>query len=154
MANERLKDLLKINYKIDVPNDTFVIYFERNVNTNRKRRMLRWNYNGCSKNFKKAWNLFDHMRIHTGDKPFKCHLWDRGFAQNGNLTKHIKLHTNNDRKIHEWNICNKKYTERFNLRVSIDFTISDNSPSLFNSYLIGPYEETHLARKSIKSWIF
>lgn len=41
MANERLKDLLKLNYKIDVPNNTFIIYFEKNANTNRKRRMLK-----------------------------------------------------------------------------------------------------------------
>jgi len=52
MATERLKNLLKLNYKIDVPNDTFDIYFERNDQTNRKRRMLRCRYQGCSKSFK------------------------------------------------------------------------------------------------------
>jgi len=52
VATERLKNLLKINYKIDVPNDTFDIYFERNDSTNRKRRMLRCRYKGCSKSFK------------------------------------------------------------------------------------------------------
>jgi len=40
-AIERLKNLLKINYKIDVPNDTFDIYFERNSETSRNRRMLK-----------------------------------------------------------------------------------------------------------------
>ena len=64
---ERLKTLLKINYNIDVPNDSFEIYFQKWNETNRMRRMLRCNYEGCSKSFKKAWNLFDHMRIHTGD---------------------------------------------------------------------------------------
>ena len=109
---------MKINYNIDVPNDSFEIYFQKWNETNRKRRMLRCNYEGCSKSFKKAWNLFDHMRIHTGDKPFLCRVWGRGFAQNGNLTKHIKLHTSENRKVHSWEICGRKYTERFNLRVS------------------------------------
>ena len=70
----------------------FEIFFEKNRGTNRNRRQLRCKHNNCNKIFKKAWNLFDHMRIHTGEKPF---VWDqcgRSFAQNGNLTKHLKLH--------------------------------------------------------------
>lgn len=44
----------------------FEIYFEKNSKTNRNRRLLKCMHNDCNKIFKKAWNLFDHMRIHTG----------------------------------------------------------------------------------------
>jgi hypothetical protein len=45
---------------------TFEIFFEKNEGTNRNRRQLRCKHGNCNKVFKKAWNLFDHMRIHTG----------------------------------------------------------------------------------------
>lgn len=95
----------------------FEIFFEKNRGTNRNRRQLRCKHHNCNKIFKKAWNLFDHMRIHTGEKPFICNQCGRSFAQNGNLTKHLKLHLKNDRKIHDCRVCGKKYTEKFNLRV-------------------------------------
>lgn len=96
---------------------SFEIFFEKARETNRNRRQLRCKHNECNKVFKKAWNLFDHMRIHTGEKPFICQQCGRSFAQNGNLTKHMKLHLKKDRKVHDCRVCGKKYTEKFNLRV-------------------------------------
>lgn len=33
-----------------------------------------------------------HVRIHSGQKPYACHICDKSFRQSGTLRKHIGTH--------------------------------------------------------------
>ena len=64
-----------------------------NKTTRRMNKVITWNYEGWGKQFTKSWNILDHFKVHTGDRPFVCETWGRAFSQKGNLSKHTKLHT-------------------------------------------------------------
>jgi uncharacterized Zn-finger protein len=42
----------------------------------------------CMKKFTKKCNLIDHLRVHSGQKPFICWGCDKGFKQKAQLLKH------------------------------------------------------------------
>lgn len=46
----------------------------------------------CGKIFEKPFNLQQHERVHTGERPFQCIICGRAFSQKSNVRKHMMRH--------------------------------------------------------------
>lgn len=133
-SNESVKDEDIQNLEV-LKDCQYSLRYDQVGNTNRKRRVIIWGHTLCWKEFVKAWNFLDHYRMHIGIKPFDCEVWGKSFTQKGNLKKHQRQHNREDvrdRKVHACHLCNKSYTERYNLRVRLSALIR----SFLNTHLI------------------
>ena len=59
-------------------------------------------WKGCTRNgeiFGNKYTLQAHMRIHSGDKPFRCSLCGSNFSRMDALNKHQKRHEEEERRM-------------------------------------------------------
>ncbi|ELT88799.1 hypothetical protein CAPTEDRAFT_102581, partial [Capitella teleta] len=47
----------------------------------------------CKKTFKSQYKLNDHLRRHTGERPYACSICRKSFFRKGGLTVHMRVHT-------------------------------------------------------------
>mmetsp|Transcript_40953 Transcript_40953/g.47053 ORF Transcript_40953/g.47053 Transcript_40953/m.47053 type:complete len:184 (+) Transcript_40953:767-1318(+) len=47
---------------------------ETNLKTGKVQSVYRCLYNGCNKEFNRAWNLLNHANMHKGVKPYVCQM--------------------------------------------------------------------------------
>lgn len=134
MQREQMyKELLK-PYK-------YRVLIETDEENKKDKELYFWGYDNCNKNFSKVWNLVDHLRMHEGLRPYYCDIWNKFFTQKGNLKKHLRQHTLqdvNDRKKFVCHHCDKGFTERYNLMVSLAIWIisySSNSISYISNLI-------------------
>jgi len=110
-------DLHKVGIKKHVPKTTKYIIYEYRCQQEARRviRLLHCTHPQCGKVFRKWHNFFDHLRIHTNERPYSCTIpgCNMKFTQRANLNKHMDIHMGI--KKFTCNHCLKSFYTRYNL---------------------------------------
>lgn len=68
----------------------------------------------CERQFSHPNSLKEHMRTHQGIKPFVCQICKKAFTQSSNHKRHMRIHTGE--KPFSCNVCNKSFNQSSNLK--------------------------------------
>ena len=112
-------DLKSVQIKKHVPETKqFRIFTFKNPKSKRYIKILKCDHEECGKSFRKWHNFFDHLRIHTNERPYTCPHEGCGFSftQRANLNKHMEVHGGVKR--FGCSHCPRMFYTNFNLKVS------------------------------------
>ena len=104
----------------------------------------------CNKPFKRKEHLFQHRKLHTGERPYVCPTCSKAFSRKEHLVRHLVSHTG--QKQHECEMCGKSFSRKDNLhkhRKTHGVSGPYVCPTCGKSFVVKHYYQMHVTTHAV-----